>query len=94
MCLYYSPIYVWVSPMVSFPQVSPPKLTNKMQISKINILIFNFDVFYRFEPKGLIRIEHTFLPTRLLMLMHVQRTHTVTVYTTVFLKMNTQVRNM
>ena len=45
-----------------------------MLISKINNLIFNFDVFYTFEPEGSIRIEPTLLLTRLLIPMHVKRT--------------------
>jgi hypothetical protein len=55
-----------------------------MQLSKINILIFNVYVFYGFQPEGSIRIEHTLLPTGVHMPMHAKRTHTVTAYTVLF----------
>jgi hypothetical protein len=62
-----------------------------------------------FEPEGLtsgrllyiqvwygtlVRSEHTLLPTRPLIPIHVQHTLNIPVYTNVFLKMNPRVRNM
>ena len=65
-----------------------------MYIFPLTILIFNFDVFYTFETVGSIPVEPTLRSTMLFILTHVKHTNTITVYTTVFLKMNTRFRNM
>jgi len=49
-----------------------------------------YSVFYMHVGRGVCSIEHTFQPTRLLILMHVKH-YTVTAYTTAFLKMNPRV---
>jgi hypothetical protein len=65
--------------------------TNEMHISYINIIIFYFlYVFYLM----LLQSSRSSLPTIPLILIHVKMYHTITVYTTVFLKMDPHVQNI
>ena len=61
-----------------------------------NIMMMTMNCFCLLRvsnPKTHLQEEHTLLPTRLLIMMHVKRT-TSELYINVFLKMNSRIRNM